>query len=188
VWHNLGETPAATGPLDTGGGGSGTYKTNVGDNSFVIEGHYGIDLFSGLMVEFSLGAVNRGSVTLQEGTDTDVGNLLIYPILVQLKFYPARSLKWRLQPFVLGGGGLHFGRRSVQFTNAGGYYYSNWEEDSGTNFNYVAGAGLDYSLGSSVGLDFVVKYMPIHFSKSLVTIEDYDAISFTLGVKYLYRP
>jgi hypothetical protein len=140
-----------------------------------------------LVGEFSLGSVNRGSVSLEATVSgaSDIGNLIIYPILAQLKLYTPKILGSRLYPWVMAGGGLHYGRRSVQFSNSQ-YYGPNWQEETETDFNYVVGGGFDWPIAGSVGLDFAVKYMPINMS--LVTIDKYDALAFTIGVKYLYSP
>lgn len=186
VWSNRGDSPDTSGLLISEN--EGTYRTNIKESAFYFEGSYVHYFTSHLMAEFSLGSVNRGSVTLKdENGATDIGHLILYPALVQLRIYPMLLPEMRLQPYITAGGGIYIGRQTVQFTNSSSYY-SNWEEESGTDFNYVLGAGMDYPLGGSIGLDFAVKYMPIEFSKSLVTVEDYQAVTFTFGVKYLYRP
>ena len=179
AWHNLGESPLESGPVNE----SGTYQTNIKETAFYFEGYFGYRLLPWMLGEFSLGTVNRGSVTINEGNATDVGNLILYPIMAQLRFYPPVLTLGGVHAFVLAGGGLCYGRRTVQFTNAGSYY-SNWEEESGTDFTYILGAGLDWPVAPSIAVDFGVKYMPINLA--LVTIDNYDAITFTVGVKYLY--
>lgn len=179
LWSNRGELPPESGVLNE----TGTFTTNIGGSSAYIEGFFGYRLTSRLVAELSLGTVNRGSVTLADSGASDIGNLVIYPVLVQLKLYAPRIPNTKLHPFVFTGGGLHFGRRNVQFTNSPSYY-PNWVEDAATNFNYVVGGGFDWPIGSSIGLDFTLKYMPINMS--LVVIEKWDALAFTVGVKYLY--
>ena len=177
VWANNGETPTDS---------AGIFETSFKDANFYFEGYFAYRLFSQAMLEFSLGIVNRGSVTFQEAGATNVGNVLVYPVLLQLKLYPLASLKAKLQPYLLAGGGLYYGRRSVQFTTSSDVYYYGLAEQSGTDFNYVLGGGLDWPIGATIGLEVGVKYMPIEFSKELQTIRDYDAVAFTVGVKYLY--
>ena len=177
VWANNGETPTDS---------AGTFETSFKDANFYFEGYFAYRLFSQAMLEFSLGIVNRGSVTFREAGATNVGNVLVYPVLLQLKLYPLASLKAKLQPYLLAGGGLYYGRRSVQFTTSSDVYYYDLAEQSGTDFNYVLGGGIDWPIATTIGLEAGVKYMPIEFSKGLQTIHDYDAVAFTVGVKYLY--
>ena len=182
LWSNQGDLPPSAGQLNQ----SGTFKTNIGGSSAYVEGFFGYRLSSHLVAELSLGTVNRGSVTLADSIGaSDVGNLVIYPVLVQLRLYAPRISNTSLHPFVMAGGGLHYGRRNVQFTNAE-IYYANWQEETATDFNYVIGGGFDWPIAGSIGLDFTVKYMPINMS--LVVIDKYDALAFTIGVKYLYIP
>lgn len=178
VWGNQGGMPPQADP-------QGTFETNFKDANFYFEGFFAYRLFSQAMLELSVGIVNRGSVTFIEGNATNIGNVLVHPILLQLKLYPLSSLTPRLQPYLLAGGGLYYGRRSVQFTKSSDAYFG-LNEESGTNLSYVLGGGIDWPIGTSIGLEVSVKYMPIEFSKGLQTIRDYDAIAFTIGVKYLY--
>lgn len=183
VWSNQGDLPPAAGQLNQ----SGTFNTNIGGSSAYVEGFFGYRLSSHLVAELSLGTVNRGSVTLLNDSTgaSDIGNLMIYPILVQLRLYTPRIPNTGLYPYIMAGGGLHYGRRNVQFTNSQ-VYYANWQEETATNFNYIVGGGIDWPIAGSIGLDFTVKYMPINMS--LVVIDKWDALAFTVGVKYLYSP
>jgi len=181
VWENQGGSPPQEDPL-------GTFETNFNDANFYFEGFFAYRLHSSAMVELSLGIVNRGSVTFIEGNATNIGHVLVHPILLQLKLYPFFSLTPRLHPYLVAGGGIYYGHRSVEFTRSSDPYFFNLNEQSGTNFSYVLGGGIDWPISTSVGLETNVKYMPINFSKGLQTIRDYDAIVFTIGVKYLYLP
>lgn len=189
VWSNQGDLPPSEGDITSDGIVTGFFKTSINSASAYVEGYFGYRLNSRLVGELSLGTVNRGSVTLADTTGiydaSDVGNLMIYPILVQLKLYAPKIPNSNLHPFILAGGGIHYGRRNVQFSNSQNYY-ANWQEETATDFNYVIGGGFDWPIASSIGLDFTVKYMPINMS--LVVIDKYDALAFTVGVKYLYKP
>jgi len=178
VWYNLGDNPPEA---DT----ANTFTTNFHDASFFFEGFGAMRLTSMLMGELSLGIANRGSVTFDVDGRSNIGNLLMYAILVQLKFYPMASANSKLQPYVTGGGGFYYGRRTVQFTNT--YpYYPGLDEKSATDFNYVLGGGFDYKVASMVALDFNVKYMPAYFGgDGLMTVNDYGALAFSIGAKYL---
>jgi len=180
VWAGQGDQP----PVE-GGDDDGSFTTNIKKNAFYFEAFYAYRLNRRFLLEIAGGTTNRGSVTITSGGDSDIGNLVFYPITVQMRFYPTTSPLLGVYPFVTAGGGIYIGRRTVQFTNSS-YYYSNWGEQSDIDFNYTVGGGLDWPLASSVGLDLAVKYMPVDFSKSLLTVNDYQALTITVGIKYLY--
>lgn len=189
VWSNRGDLPPATGELTSGDAAiaTGSFKTNINSASAYVEAFFGYRLAPWLVGELSLGTVNRGSVTLLDDSTgaSDIGNLMIYPILLQLRLYTPRIPNTSLHPYLMAGGGMHYGRRNVQFSNSR-VYYANWQEETATNFNYIVGGGVDWPIAGSIGLDFTVKYMPINMS--LVVIDKWDALAFTIGVKYLYSP
>lgn len=187
VWINGGETPPAIiyNPLDS----ADRVVTSIKDANFYIEGFFAYNIFPSAFIEISLGIANRGSVTVFEnfGTDTtiDIGNLILYPMLIQFKYYPIASLKSKFQPYFGFGGGLYYGRRDIQLTN--NYYtqyYGNFGE-SESDFNYTLSGGFDWLLNNSLGLDFSIKYMPVNFSNPLVSIKDYKATTVTVGIKYM---
>ncbi|MEA3297029.1 MAG: hypothetical protein U9R56_04120, partial [candidate division Zixibacteria bacterium] len=183
VWHHQGDSPPEPDQLilstDT------NFKTNLKQSAFNFEGYFAYRLLSWAMVELSVGSVNRGSVTINEGTATDVGNLILYPILAQFKIYPLGTVISGFQPFMLAGGGFYYGRRTVQFTNSSDYY-PNWQEDTGADINYIIGGGIDWPMANVLSLDLTVKYMPIKFSEPLVAMQNYNAVAFSIGIKYLY--
>jgi len=179
VWANNGESPPQRDSL-------GTFETNFKGASFYFEGYFAYRLAPRVMLEFSAGVVNRGSVTFKESKTTNIGSVLVHPILLQVKLYPLALLETRFQPYFVAGGGLYYGRRSVQFTTSGDIYYYGLAEQSGTDFNYTFGGGIDWLASKTIGMEVGVKYMPIEFSRGLQTIRNYDALAFTVGVKYLY--
>ncbi len=188
VWANQGELPPKSGDFTDAETGNvmGSFRTNINSASAYFEGYFGYRLSPYLMGELSLGTVNRGSVTLKDSTNaSDIGNLIIYPILVQIKLYTPRFFGSSIHPFLMAGGGLYYGRRNVQFTNSQ-VYYANWQEENETDFNYVLGAGFDWPVAGTIAVDFMVKYMPINMP--LVAIDKHDALAFIVGVKYLYSP
>jgi opacity protein-like surface antigen len=178
-WSNQGDKPP-----EGGSSGDFSYRTHISNANFYFEGFAAYRLARPLMAELSIGIVNRGSVTLNEGNITDVGNLLVYPMLVHLKFYPLATLNARFQPYITAGGGLYYGRRNVQITTS--YYYSGFAEESSTKFGYSLGGGVDWPLSQIIGLDLNVRYMPIKYSDPLVTVSDFSAFTVAVGVKYLY--
>ena len=118
----------------------------------------------------------------------------IYPILAKLKFFPFgatnfcafSSQRLNIFPYLVLGGGFYYGRHDIQIaTGYEAYIRQNFGEDSRTAVTYVLGAGFDWPLASVVALDFQAQYMPIEFSGDLVGIDDYRALTITVGVKYL---
>lgn len=181
AWANLGGLPPDTlfNPST-----NSIMATELTNSNFYFEGFFGYRLNEQLMLELSLGISNRGSVTLSQDGSTEVGNVIIYPVLLQMKLYLLSMTDLRIQPYVFGGGGMYHGRRSTQVSSSG-YVYQNSQE-SETDFHYSFGGGLDWPISKSVSADLNVKYMPIMFSKTFVAINDYKGIGITLGIKYLY--
>lgn len=181
-WINLGETPVPRYEDE-----NESFKTNFHDASFYFEGYYAHRFTPALRGEFSLGILNRGSVTFTVDDRTNVGNVLLYAALLQGKVYPFISGDWMPQPYLTAGGGLYYGRRSVQFTSTpDGYYYPNIDEQSAARLNFTIGGGLDWPLATQIGLDLNVKYCPIPFGEPLMTINDYDGLAIAVGIKYFY--
>ncbi|HOP07800.1 MAG TPA: outer membrane beta-barrel protein [candidate division Zixibacteria bacterium] len=187
AWINLGDSPPESGIITVNDVATGSYETNINDGAAYFEAFYGHRLSRHWMIEAALGVVNRGSVTLGE-TDgaTDIGNLSIYDLQASAKYYPIR-IGARIHPYVQLGGTFIVGRRAVQFTNSS-YYSSNWEEENAYKFSWMAGTGIDIPVATQIGLDFNVRYLPIKFGDKLVTIDNYDALTVTAGVKYLFLP
>jgi outer membrane protein W len=185
-WTNLGDNPPDSGDITVNGTDiDGHFFTNLNSTAFFIELYYGHRWNRYLMLELAGGTANRGSVTITDSADSDIGNLVLYPITVQLRTYPFTTLTQSFYPYVSAGMALHIGRRKVQFTSAG-YYFSNWEDETSFDLNWVVSGGIDWPLARQIGLDLNVKYMPVNFSSSLLTKNDYSAIAVTIGVKYLY--
>ena len=178
VWsHQGGVIPASD--------SSGTFRSNINKESFFLEGYYGYRIFPALVGEFSLSIVNRGSVSFEESGTSNVGNLLVYSFLLHARCYPLVMVKSKIQPFVSVGGGVYYGRRSVQFSS--NFYYAAYNEESGINLNYSFGGGFDVQLSNSIALETGSRFMSVNFSKELMGIKDYDALAFWVGVKYLYQ-
>jgi outer membrane protein W len=186
TWINAGDdAPPLLLLLDENDAVVGQLETDLTDVSFYFEGYFAYNLFSQTFIELSFGIVNRGSVTIQDGPITDVGNLMLYPLLLQFKYYPLALPNSGFHPYLAVGGGLYHGRQDIQFTTD--LFFTDLAEDTETDFNYVISGGADWILSDNVALDLNVKYMPINFSQSLVTIRDYDAVAVSVGIKYLYR-
>ena len=185
VWSNQGERPPGSGKIlvdgtDIGGG----FSANINNEAFFFQGYFGHRWSRLFMLELAAGTTNRGSVTISDSSESDIGNLILYPITLQVRMYPVGRLA-ATYPYVSGGLGVHIGRRTVQFTSSG-YYFSNWEDETAYDVNWVLGCGIDVPLASQIGLDLNVQYLPVDFNSSLLTVKDYSAIALSVGVKYLY--
>jgi len=180
AWSNLGDTPP-----ENGTAGISSFKTTIGAGSFYFEGYAAFRLLRPVMGEISFGMVNRGSVTISEGLNTDIGNLMVYPIMAGIKLYPLSGMSLKLQPYVSAAGGVFYGRRNVQITTAS-YYYSAFEEESATKLGYSISGGVDWPISSVIALELSTRYMPIEFSKNLVYVSNYSAFTVAVGIKYLY--
>lgn len=185
VWANQGGSPPDSGHVMSNGDRTGIFITNINDAAAYFEGFFGYRMSRYLVLQISGGTVNRGSVTISDSVRSDVGNLTIYPVLGQVKFYPFPNSQLKFHPYIAAGGGLYIGRRGVQFSNA--WYNTNWEEETEVAFNYAVSAGADWPLTQKLGLEAQISYMPVTFSDKLLTIEDYEAIAVSIGIKYLYR-
>ncbi|MDD3732371.1 MAG: outer membrane beta-barrel protein [candidate division Zixibacteria bacterium] len=180
VWLNQGDEPSGRDSSVV------SYKMDIGNTNFYFEGFGAYRLNPRLMFEFSLGFVNRGNVTLYDGRYSYVGNLVVYSILAHVKLYPLPRMLGKLYPYITAGGGLYYGRHDVQFTTDYDFFRV-FNEKSGTDFNYVVGGGFDWPLSGTIGLDMNVKYMPISLSNTIVDISNFDALSISVGVKYLFE-
>ena len=167
---------------------------DVGDNNFYAELYGAWRIFKRGFLEVSLGFGNRGDVTVldsiiySDGVEEVqyVGSLVIYPVVAQLKYYLPGFNKLLLKPYIEAGGGLYMGRHSVEFTNA--TTYTGREQTSRTAFSYVMGAGFDWPLSQSIGLELNTRYFPIKFGEDLFEEKDYSAVAVTVGVKYMFIP
>lgn len=161
-------------------------KTDVGDNSFYAELYGAWRVFNRGYLEVSLGFANRGEVSVSDSAGAQyVGNLVMYPILVQMKYYLPGFRRASFKPYFQVGGGLYMGRHSVQFTNL---TVPGIQEPSRTKLGYVIGGGFDWPLSESLCLDFNSRYFPFKFSQDLFTVNDFSAVTVTVGIKYLFVP
>ncbi len=180
VWSNDGETPPRQFDIN-----ESIIRTKINDGNFYFEGYYG-HRFSPLLVgEIALGIVNRGTVTINDAYQDDIGNLMVYPILAQLKLYPLSNSNTTVKPYLVAGGGMYYARQSVQFSTS--YYEPFRNEKSEIDFNYVVGGGFDYAFSENIGFEVNAKYFPINFSNSLLRISDYSAVTITIGIKYIFE-
>lgn len=185
-WSNLGSSPQDSVSVNA----FAYYLTDFKSASFYLEGYFALRLNRWLVGEASLGVVSRGDVTLRDEDigESRIGSLLVYPILLKAKLYPTGVIGGRFHPYFLIGGGLYYGRHDVQIVSTSSAFYSAFDEDSETAFDYVIGGGIDWPLSSRVGLDLNVQYQPIEFSNGLIDVRDYSSLTITVGVKYLWSP
>lgn len=179
-WANLGDTPKTSQT-----NGSTSYEIDFKGGAFLFEGFAGIRFSSALIGELSLGIMNRGDVNIVDGTDQYFGNLLVYPLLLKAKVYPFGKTGSRLQPYLTAGGGIYYAKYDIQYYKSD-ILFSGFNTQSATSVEYTLGGGVDLPLASMIGLDFNVAYMPLKFSKDMITIRNYDGLAITLGVKYLF--
>ena len=78
---------------------------------------------------------------------------------------------------------MYYGRRSTQISTT---RFLDTSDESSTDIYDSIGGGFDMPLANSLGLEINAKYMHINFSKSLISIDKYDGLSITIGLKYLY--
>jgi endogenous inhibitor of DNA gyrase (YacG/DUF329 family) len=180
-WANMGETPVKS-QTDAGGA---SYDIDFKGGCFYSEAYVGFRFAPQFVGELSLGIFNRGEVSVTDGGDQFFGNLVVYPFMARLRIYPLPSAGWRLQPYLTGGVAFYYARHNVQFYRTNELFVV-LDETSATDFDLTAGGGCDIPIAQKLALDFNVAYMPLAFSKDLITIRNYDGLSITVGIKYLF--
>lgn len=179
VWSNLGDIPPAA---DSSNGAR--YEADIKDGSFYFEAFFAYRISPVVMIEGSLGIVNRGDVTVRDSYGDDyIGGLTLYPFQVKGKFYPLGASKGRMFPYVTAGAGVYHGRHDIQFSSDPYMVNGN----SKTAFSYSVGGGIDYEATKMVGIDLNISYLPVKFSDELFEVKDYRALTVTVGVKYLFQ-
>jgi len=184
-WANQGVNP----PISIGNPPeAGSASTNFNDGSFYIEGFVAYRFNPWLAGEFSLGLVSRGDATIYESDQgSSYGTINVYPVLLKLKAYPLGTWGSKFHPYILGGGGVYYGKHSIQIVDSyDGLLRANFGEESQTTLGLVVGGGVDWPLASVIALDLNVQYMPIDFGDPLIAVEDYSSLTITIGVKYLF--
>lgn len=188
TWINNGTTPPPSivfTPIDTSIASTDSLVTSIKDVNFYVEGFYAYNVHSSWYTEISFGMVNRGEIQYYSTDIYDFSNILLYPILLQLKFYPLQSINSKFQPFIGAGGGIYFGKQNIQFSND--YYAQYRNSDSETDFNYTLSGGFDWEIRDNFSLELQTKYMPVHFSDYFIGEKDYSATAITIGFKYKYN-
>ena len=180
-WANLGDSPVKTA---TGTSGA-SYDIDFKGGAFYSEAYVGYRFSPLFMGEFSLGIFNRGEVSLVDGTDQFFGNLVVYPFTMRAKVYPLGNSKSGFQPYLSGGVAFYYARHNIQFYRSDAIFLA-LNTTSATDFDLIGGGGIDLPIAQKFALDFSATYMPLKFSKELMTIKDYGGLSITVGFKYLF--
>ncbi len=153
--------------------------------SFYTELFYDLRLVPQLFLELSMGVAGRGDAVFISGNDRYIGTINLYPILLQLKISPLARRSLRVQPFLIGGGGLVFGKQNTDVIRSiGPYLDPYYAEQSETNLAAVVGAGVDLALSDQIGLNLTGKYHSITFGHGLAGIKDYSGTAISVGVAY----
>ncbi len=187
TWSNSGGTHPETAVDSSSNPPTDSLILSIQDVNFFLEGYYAYNIFSNFYSEISFGMVNRGNIQFYQGSTIDFSNILIYTVLLQVKYYPLLSSTSKFQPFIGAGGGLYLGKQDIQFTNDIYARYYRIRGESETDFNYTLSGGFDWKFNNTFSLDVQTKYMPITFSDYLIGEKDYSATTITIGFKYNYN-
>jgi hypothetical protein len=110
----------------------------------------------------------------------------LYPLAIQLKFVPLAGRTRSIQPFIVAGGGVVFGRQTIDLISLGPdqFYNPDIITKTETDFLGVVGGGIDFALSDQLGLSIASKYHPVKFGDSLAGIKEYTGLSIAVGVSY----
>jgi hypothetical protein len=160
-------------------------ETNMPDAGFYTELFFDYRLVPVIMFEGSLGIASRGDAVIQYLGNRYIGTINLYQALVQVKFSPLSGRSRTVLPFIIGGGGVAWGRQSIDFVVATNYFYSpDIATRTETALMPVIGGGIDFPIAEQVGLNVTVKYNPITFSDPLVGVKDYSGTAISVGAAY----
>lgn len=174
AWLNQGEAPV------TGG-----IKTSSQDANFYTELFYDHRLWPVLLIEASVGIASYGDVTVVNGDDRYIGTVNVYSFLAQMKLSPLSKKFSKFHPFLIGGGGLAYGRQNTDIILMSGSTYDPYfVGESSTDFMAVVGGGVDIPLSTQLGLNVTGKYHWIDFGDKLFGASDYSGLAVSVGVAY----
>lgn len=182
AWTNSGDSPPK---YDSNG--SSTVTTDFKGGAFYFEAYFGYRFSPYFVGELSFGLFNRGDVNLRDDVllDQFYGNLLVYPLIARAKLYPLGKSKSNLQPYLTAGGGFYYAHHNIQFYQSN-VIFTGFNTKSATSFEYTLGGGFDLPIASKIALELNGAWMPLKFSKNIISIRNYDGLAITLGVKYLF--
>jgi hypothetical protein len=162
-------------------------EADLPNAGFYTEIYLDYRLVKPLFLEMSMGIASRGDVVIHYAGDSYIGTIILYPILMQLKFSPLEGRTRSFHPFVLAGGGFVWGRQSIDiisFGSSSSYYNPDIVAKTETDFIGVVGGGLDLALSEQLGLTAAAKYQPIKFVNNLAGVREYTGMSISVGVSY----
>lgn len=163
-------------------------ETNMPDAGFYTELFVDYRLVPVLFFEGSLGIASRGDAVIEDITGRYIGTINLYQALVGIKFSPLSGRSKKFLPFIVAGGGVAWGRQSIDFIVSYDYYYNpDITNRTEADFIPVVGGGVDFPVADQVGLNIAVKYHPIKFSDALVGVKDYSGTAVSMGVAYYFH-
>jgi outer membrane protein W len=165
-----------------------TVETNMPDAGFYTELFLDYRLASVLFLEGSLGIASRGDAVIEDVTGRYIGTINLYQALFQVKFSPLSGKSKKFLPFVVVGGGVAWGRQSIDYIVSYSYYY-NPEITNRTEADFlpVIGGGIDFPVAEQIGLNIAVKYHPIKFNDALAGVKNFSGTAVSLGVAYYFH-
>ncbi|MGB8658260.1 MAG: hypothetical protein WCE90_10830 [Candidatus Zixiibacteriota bacterium] len=146
-------------------------------------------LKKGFGLEFSLGSYYRGETRYTVTQGYFFKRVTIYPVSVQLKFYPLYAVKKsRWQPYLDSGIGFISG---IEDLRLGEYAGSQLFVETGTSthatLGWQAGGGLDFELSRRLVIAADCKYRGVKFNQDVGGLRDYSGPEVTLGVIYILK-
>lgn len=137
------------------------------------------------LLESSLGIASRGDAVIRYQDDRYIGTINLYQFLIQVKISPLSGRSRSFHPFILGGGGIVWGRQSVDIIESVDPFYNpDIASKTEADFLGVVGAGIDFPIAEQVGMNVTVKYHPIKFGDALAGVKDYSGTAVSIGVAY----
>lgn len=179
AWTNSGDEAA---PTDS------PFSMEFDNSSVYGEFFYAIRVAPPLAVEISLGLYSRGDIQYSSSTATYVGAVNLYPMFLSTKLYPFFKLE-SLPIYIYAQPGLGFVYGSQSVIDYNDYYYTYYgytAENTETKFTYMLGGGIDWPIGTNIGLTMSYKYMPVKFGQPLAEIKDYSGWTLTVGAGYIF--
>jgi len=165
-----------------------TVETNMPDAGFYTELFLDYRLAPVVFLEGSLGIASRGDAVIEDPTGRYIGTINLYQALFQVKFSPLSGRSKKFLPFVVAGGGVAWGRQSIDFIVTYDYSYNpDITNRTEADFLPVIGGGIDFPVAEQIGLNVAVKYHPIKFSNVLAGVKDYSGTAVSMGVAYFFH-
>ncbi len=165
-----------------------TVKSKMPDAGFYTEVFVDYRVVPVMFLEGSLGIASRGDAVIEFAGSRYIGTINLYQALFQIKFSPLAGVSEKFLPFVVAGGGVAWGRQSIDFvTNYNYFDYQEYASRTETDFLPVIGGGIDFPVAEQVGLNVAVKYHPIKFTNPLVGVKDFSGTAVSMGVAYYFH-